>query len=254
MKYLFFIVFGFWSICVLGQSKAENFGGKNEKKRIFEQELYYAPNSLEQYYGGKVELEFDLNEKAEISNISVLKSVSRDLNAEAIRLLKLMLWIPATENGAPISSHETISFKFNPSKYSALCKDRGYELEKPTREFIFKVYEEENLTTAPTFIGTESSFQNYVKDNLKYPEGAVKTGAQGIVEILFVIEPSGRLTNIHIKKSLEANCDIAAQELILKSKWKSGNLNGIPVRTLMKKKIYFSPNGDLPFITVPDQN
>lgn len=254
MRGLLIFIFGIYTSVIFAQSKAENYGGKSEKKRIFNQELYYAPNSLNQKYGGKVELEFDLDEKAYIDNIHVTRSVSKELNAEAIRLLKLMLWIPASENGITKPSHEKIIFKFNPIKYPALCDNRGYELEKPNRDFIFKVYDEDEVTKNPGFIGPSGNFQNYVKDNLEYPEAAVKTGAQGIVEIFFVVEPSGRLTNIHINQSLEANCDIVAKELILNSKWSAGNINGIAIRTLMKRKIYFSPSGNLPFITLPDQH
>ncbi len=252
MRYIIIAIF-LWPTVLISQDKAKNYGGLKEKKRMFEQELYYAPGSLENYYGGKVELEFDLDENALINDIRILQSVSKELNAEAIRLLKLMLWIPAYENGNPVKTKETISFRFNPKKYKQICNKRGYELEKPDLDFTFNVYNENQLSSKPLFLGKEKNFQNYVKDNLEYPEEAIKNNAEGIVEIQFVVEPSGRLTNIHIAKKLEANCDIVAKELILKSKWKPGNINGLSVRTLMSRKIYFSPRGNQPFISIPEK-
>ncbi|MEQ8360823.1 MAG: energy transducer TonB [Cytophagales bacterium] len=252
MRYIIIIIF-FWPNILFSQDKARNYGGQKEKKRMFEQELYYAPGSLNKYYGGKVELDFDLDENAQVSNIQVLKSVSKELNEEAIRLLKLMLWIPAQENGQAVKSHESISFMFNPKKYKQICNRRGYELEKPDLDFTFKVYREKDLSSMPGFRGKEKNFQNYVKENLQYPEAALKYNAQGIVEIQFVVEPSGRLTNIHLAEKLEANCDIVAKELILRSKWRPGNINGLPVRTLMSRKIYFSPKGKQPFISIPEK-
>lgn len=221
--------------------KATNWGGKKELKRIFEQELFYAPNSLEKNYGGKVKLEFDLNPNGQIENINVIRSVSRELNAEAIRLLKLLMWYPAMENGNFIKSRESISFSFNPLRYAALCKERGYEMKRPDEHFIFRVYDESDLNFKPTFTGPGKSFKHYIKSDLNYPPEAIKTGAQGIVEVKFIVEASGRLTNIHVSKSLEANCDIAAQKLILDSKWQSGAKNGIAVRTLMSRQFFFSP-------------
>jgi TonB family protein len=237
-----FILPFFLPLFVLGQNrKAENWGGKKELKRIFVQELYYAPNSLEKNYGGKVKLGFDLTEEGKIENIEVMRSVSRELNAEAVRLLKLLMWNPAMSDGKPMATSESISFKFNPVRYDALCDSRGYRTQRPPENFIFKVYDESDLTAKPKFSGPGKSYKHYIATNLKYPSEAIKTGAEGLVEIQFIIEPTGRLTNVHVSQSLEANCDIAARKLILDTKWQPGSKNGIAVRTLMTRQYFFSP-------------
>lgn len=254
MKKWIVLILLFQPVLIYGQAKVMNYGGKEEKRRIFNQEVYYSPLALEKYYGGKIELSFIINSKGQADSIEVIQSVSRDLDKEAKRLLKLLLWAETKTSIKPKTELRTISFRFNPKKYAAICKQRGYELTQPNEAYLFTMFLENEVSQRPKFIGKEQSFNDFVKENLSYPEDAIKTKAEGFVSIKFVVEPTGRLTNIHISESLEANCDIVARDLILKSKWSPGLQNGLPVRCLLTRKIYFSPSGDIRFISIPDRN
>ena len=248
LAYLLFSPFFLFS-----QKQPENWGGKQEKDRIFNQEVYYSQAALDNFYGGKVELEFSLTEEGVADNINVIKSVSKDINLEAKRLLQLLLFETNPEEKESQFIKRRISFKFSPYKYKSICDARGYQISSPDPGFLFRIYQEEEVSEKPMFEGKEGSFESYVKKNLVYPYEAVKTGAQGIVTLKFVIEPSGRITNLAIVEGLEANCDIAAKNLILNSKWKAGSQHGIKVRTLMYRKFYFSPKGKNQFISIPDK-
>ncbi len=189
-------------------------------------------------------MSFDLNRQGIAQNIKIIKSVSKDIDAEAKRILKLMIWDVNDSINSVTELNKTLSFRFNPLKYSSICKSRGYELSQPDPDFIFMYFFEKDLDEAPQFNGDEESFDGYLKKYFTYPPEAAKTKSQGIVEVKFVIEPSGRITNVKIQQSLEANCDLHSKSLILGSRWKSGKKNGIPVRTVMSRKLQFSIGND----------
>ncbi len=67
---------------------------------------------------GRVVLGFTVEKTGEISNIRVLRSLHDSIDAEAIRVVKLMpKWIPAESyNGAKIASYWTLPFKFKQTR------------------------------------------------------------------------------------------------------------------------------------------
>ncbi len=75
------------------------------------------------------------------------------------------------------------------------------------------------------------SFNNYLKENLKYPEAAVENNIQGKVKIELYVEPDGALTDLQVKKSLGYGCDEEALRLLREGPiWKAAMKNGQPVR------------------------
>lgn len=215
--------------------KASNWGGKEELKRLFQKEVFYTEDDLSKGYGGKVKLSFEVDTNGIISDIIVEKSVSSNINKNAIHILKLSKWDAALENGRKVTSRAEVQLFYNPHKYSSEAKS------PPDLDVIYQSYDETECTDIPKIIGYES-FNKYVRENIEYPYDALKLGAEGEVILDFVIETDGRVSNLKVEKSLEANCDIVARNLIRKSRWQAGKKSGIKVRTVMRRKIYFSPN------------
>lgn len=242
MRISFIILLGLMFIdCFAQNRKAENWGGKREFNRIIDQEIYYPEYDLEKMFGGMVQLEFEISSKGNIENIEVVKSISRGLDKEAIRLLNLTQWEPEIKNGEAVGSKQKIKIRFNPLKYNGLCEERGYQITQKDLDYIHKIYNLDELSKEAEIDYVNKDFAKYMADNLEYPVDALKVRAQGYVKLKFIVEPSGRVTNIKIYKSLEANCDLVAGELIENSNWFPAQKNGIPVRSEVKKEIFFSP-------------
>ena len=89
----------------------------------------------------------------------------------------------------------------------------------------------EHIEIQPRPQGGMEAFMKWVGENYQYPEAALQQGVSGIVEVSFVIEKDGTLTDIHLKRDVSHGTGKAAVELLVKAKkWKPGVQNGRPVR------------------------
>ena len=62
----------------------------------------------------------------------------------------------------------------------------------------------------------QRSINRFIVKNLKYPEIASEMGIQGRVFISFVIEKSGKVSNVKILRGVDKNLDAAAIEVVKK--------------------------------------
>ncbi|MCQ2143516.1 MAG: TonB family protein [Bacteroidales bacterium] len=95
----------------------------------------------------------------------------------------------------------------------------------------------------PSFLGSydPSTFlQKWVYPYLKYPQAAVERGIQGTVQVNFVIEKDGKLTNATIVKSVDPLLDDEALKVINASpKWKPAKAKGQKIRSTMTIPVEF---------------
>ena len=79
--------------------------------------------------------------------------------------------------------------------------------------------------------GGMQAFMKWVGDNYDYPQGAIEAGVNGVVQVSFVVERDGSLTDIQIVRDLKYGTGEAAVKLLSKAdKWSPGVQNGRPVR------------------------
>lgn len=66
---------------------------------------------------------------------------------------------------------------------------------------------------------------------MKYPVIAVENGVQGRVLVQFVVEKDGKVTDVHVVKSVDPSLDKEAVRVVAAMpKWIPGKLNGSAVR------------------------
>ncbi|SFC57334.1 protein TonB [Parapedobacter composti] len=79
--------------------------------------------------------------------------------------------------------------------------------------------------------GGMAAFMKWVGDNYRYPQAAIEAGVNGLVQISFVVERDGSLTDLKVVRDLKYGTGEAAIELLKKAKkWQPGVQNGRPVR------------------------
>jgi TonB family protein len=84
-----------------------------------------------------------------------------------------------------------------------------------------EIIEQFSYKTAPQFPGGKEALKRYIKEELKYPKKALKSGIDGLVIVQFVIDPSGGTGNYRIVKSVDYELDNAAIDLVKKMpQWK----------------------------------
>jgi TonB family protein len=81
-------------------------------------------------------------------------------------------------------------------------------------------YDASNIERQPSFPGGNDDFQKFVKRTLRYPAEARKNNIQGEVELGFVVNTDGTLSDIRVTKSLASDLDKEALRIMkLSPKW-----------------------------------
>jgi len=91
---------------------------------------------------------------------------------------------------------------------------------------VYTVVEEQ-----PCFPGGDDARLKFIKNNIHYPDSAVKNKIQGKVFVLFIVEKDGSLSNVRVPRGIGGGCDEEAVRVIkMMPKWIPGRQRGIPVR------------------------
>ena len=221
---------------------AGNVGGKAEFRRLFKQELIYPASALENRIDGKVAWSFLVKKDGTISNLSLILSAGKDLDKEALRLIRLMEWLPAINRwGEKLDSQIDFSIVFKSSNFSNLCQKRGYnKIEFPFTPVDTSFVVHDKVDIAPKFKLRNYTLTEFLSDNLKYPKQAAIKNIQGTVITSFVIEPSGMVSNISVDQPVGGGCSEEAVRLVSLTKWTPGIKNSKAVRTRMILPIGFN--------------
>jgi Ca-activated chloride channel family protein len=88
-------------------------GGDAAMLKFITDNIVYPPEMVQQGVTGRVILRFVVTEDGSITDIEILKGVNPLLNAEAIRVVKLMpKWLPGRQNGNPARVYYTLPIWF----------------------------------------------------------------------------------------------------------------------------------------------
>jgi TonB family protein len=236
----------------------DNFGGKAAFRNLIIKEMYYPPEARKNKIEGEVKLRFIVNADGLAENVEFVKSVHPALDNEAIRLFEMLLWEPALKAGKKVEALHDIRFDFKIKKYKKFVKQRGYDktFENTANETDTKIFHLPNLTLMPKPVFDDSSqkYSDFIATNMKYPEAAAKQNITGTVEVFFVVEPTGRPTNIKILQGIGAGCNEEAMRLAELLRWKPGTKNNRPVRSEMTLNITFNLSGAENIRYVPANN
>lgn len=104
----------------------------------------------------------------------------------------------------------------------------------PSKE-VFSTVEE-----MPEFPGGNEAMTAYMVKNVHYPEQAIKNKTEGRVMVGFVVDHTGRVTDVKTERSLSAETDAEAVRVIKgMPAWKPGKQNGRPVNVKLVLPVAF---------------
>ena len=114
----------------------------------------------------------------------------------------------------------------------------GEEGEDVADDDIFTVVDQ-----MPEYPGGEEALMQYLADNIKYPEQAVKEGIEGQVFVGFIIQPTGNVDHIKVLKGIGGGCDEEAIRVVSEMpNWKPGYEKGVAVMVEYNVPISFKLN------------
>jgi TonB family protein len=207
-------------------------------------EVIYPDYDLRKGIEGKVVISFTVEKDGKVSHVSVKEKVNPELDAEALRLFRMLLWEPAVSFGQPVASENEFPVDFNIKKYNKHCITRGYV----TSEYPYKpvdtsniVYESAKTDKQPYPIFEEKgmTIAKFISKNIKYPETAYRHNLSGKVSLQFVVELQGRASNIKVLAPVGGGCTQEAIRILQMIRWMPGIKSNMAVRTLMNIDIEF---------------
>jgi len=88
-------------------------GGERAVMDFVSNNLKYPEAAKEMNIQGKVYVKFAVNTDGKVSDIQIVKGLSKECDNEVLRVIRLMPdWKPGTLNGIPVKTYYTLPVKF----------------------------------------------------------------------------------------------------------------------------------------------
>lgn len=101
-------------------------GGRKELLKYMEENMVHPVEMRQLGVEGEVVVEFFVERSGVISGVSVVKSLSKSFDDEAIRLTRNMpRWVPGKKNGVPVRYKMTMPINFKVKKFFGKHMDKS---------------------------------------------------------------------------------------------------------------------------------
>lgn len=201
-------------------------GGEAALMKYLQENVKYPPQAIKDSIQGRVVVQFLIDKSGNVGEVNVVRSVSEDLDAEAVRVVKtLPKFTPGRMYGKAVSSLYTlpVTFKLQDKRESAKPKD---------------------VEVKASFPGGEDALAQFLKDHVKYPPKAAKKKIQGRVEVAFLVDKNGKVHDAKVVESVDKDLDKEALRVCrLLPDFIPATVNGEPVEVLFKLPIRFKIPG-----------
>ena len=212
----------------LSTNEMPSFTGGNEALKKFKEENVKFPRKVKSLgIEGVAMVRFNIEKDGSISNAKVIVGVSPALDAEAMRVTKMMPpWQPGKEKGKPVKFLYMTNYEFLITPRAPIVMEEGTP---------YVVVEE-----MPMFPGGDSALLAYIGKNTKYPEAAKTNGIEGRVIVRFCVTDVGGIDRISVLKGVDPVLDAEAIRVVnTLPKWKPGRQGGKPVNVWYMVPITF---------------
>jgi len=205
-------------------------GGNEALKKFKADNVKFPPEVKSLGIEGMVMVRFIIEKDGSVENVRIMNGVSPALDAEAIRVTKMMpKWQPGMEKGKPVRFLWMTNYDFVTTPRAPVATEEGAP---------FVVVEE-----MPMFPGGDSVLLAWIRDNTKYPENAKKNGIEGRVIVRFCVTDVGGIDRVSVLKSVDPELDNEAVRVVKSlPKFKPGKQGGKPVNVWYMVPISFGLN------------
>jgi TonB family protein len=114
--------------------------------------------------------------------------------------------------------------------FASFAQDSNKQDAKPDKKGIKAGFGLPVTQVQPEFPGGSDSLDNFLKNNLAYPEKAKLSHTQGRVYVGFMVDRNGKIVNPRILSSASEELDNEALRVVgIMPPWKPGTAGGSPV-------------------------
>ena len=220
------------------------FPGGMEKLIQFIADNVRLPRSVEEgKVLGRCDVEFNVETDGTLTEFKVVKSLNKECDSEAIRVLKSMpRWKPARLRGKTVRMQYTVPVPFKPKQQKEVVDTQVHNCVpsepqgpiNPDSEIIG------HFEDMPEFPGGIDKMLQFIAENVRVPKCVTYASVEGRSIIEMVVEKDGTLSDFKVVRSLHKDCDAEAIR-VLKTmpKWKPGKVCGKPIRVKYTVPVQF---------------
>jgi len=211
-------------------------GGMNTYLKFIGQHFKYSNQMIENKVNGIIEVQFVVEIDGSVTHVKAKNDLGFGAAQAAEDVVKSdKKWKPGVYNGKPVRVAFTLPLKIVAMRFPVpiVAEDNVPNVKR----------QENNNSRSPNTIFTAvevapsppqgmSEFIKYIGANYVYPDEAVDQGVNGVVEVSFLVEKDGSLSNFEIKRDLKYGTGQAAIDVLKKypEKWKPGIQSGRSVQ------------------------
>ncbi len=203
-------------------------GGMTALMKYLSDNIRYPEAAHKAGIQGRVTVQFVVGKDGSIGNVSILRGVNADLDAEAIRIISSMpKWKPGTQKGEPVRVKYTVPvmFRLAPEPVEKIDETTVVGYHTPVAGEVYDVVDK-----MPEFPGGMTGLMQYLSKNIRYPAEAQTKGIQGRVTVAVIINTEGKAVNASIVRSVDPSLDAEALRVAsTMPDWVPGTKDGKPV-------------------------
>lgn len=203
-------------------------GGMTALMKYLSDNIRYPEAAHKAGIQGRVTVQFVVGKDGSIGNVSILRGVNADLDAEAIRVISSMpKWKPGTQKGEPVKVKYTVPvmFRLAPEPVEKIDETTVVGYHTPVAGEVYDVVDK-----MPEFPGGMTGLMQYLSKNIRYPAEAQTKGIQGRVTVAVIINTEGKAVNASIVRSVDPSLDAEALRVAsTMPDWIPGTKDGKPV-------------------------
>lgn len=196
-------------------------GGNKEMMEFLKANIKYPVEAAAKKEQGRVIVQFIVDKEGNITDPTIVRSVTPELDAEALRIVSTMpQWIPGRQRGKAINVKYTIPVMFNLK--NEIKDETPISETLPNGEVIYN--KPDQMPEFPTGI---KGLMDYLSKNIQYPAQSKHNNTQGRVIVQFVVDKEGYIHNPVVVRSVDALLDQEAVRLVsVMPKWKPAQHKG----------------------------
>lgn len=221
------------------ESEAQVIGGKEALEQVLQTQLNVPKTILGSSFDKDVVVFFDLDSAGHAINYKFQSGINNLLRNELKRMFKFLTF-SRTQSALTTPLAYWLNFKLSTDKYYSYYKQRSkFKLKAMPADSSYFVYKKADRS--PEFFKNgEEGMAEFVLSEIEYPKLAVEKTIEGTVNIEFVVETNGYVTDLNIVKAVNGGCSEEAARIIKKTRWQPAQLNGKYVRYRTTYPITFS--------------
>ena len=185
-------------IFVVVENQPEFPGGQEAMMQFLADSIRYPRESMEKGVQGRVICNFVVMKDGSVSDVQVVRGVDPLIDAEAVRVLKLMPdWKPGTQRGKAVNVRYTL-----PVVFRLLKNEPKIVIDEP-KQISEAMSVEAQVQPHFTFPGGQKEMMRFISERIKYPAVAQEKGLQGLVNASFRVNGAGMITGAEVTDGVE---------------------------------------------------